>query len=140
MARILLIENERIIGEYLREVIAGLGHAVAFVSTGLDAVLHVTNDLPDLILMDVQLGSGMDGIETTGLIRQQFDVPVIYLTALGDRKTRQRADATAPIGYLSKPVRECDLAASIDGALQGRREEHLHGASAAPTVEERTIL
>lgn len=118
MARILIVEDERITAEYLREVVADLGHTASIVSTGPDAITHVKNCFPDLVLMDIRLQGPMDGIEATRIIRGWSKVPVIYLTALIDHETRERAESTTPIGYTSKPVREFDLQARIEFTLQ----------------------
>lgn len=122
MARILLVEDERITAEYLRDVIGDLGHTVAVVSTGPDAIARVRDSTPDLILMDIRLQGLMDGTEAAQVIRTAFRIPVIFLTALNDRETRARADRTSPLGYLTKPVEEFELLTKIELALEHLRD------------------
>jgi PAS domain S-box-containing protein len=67
--------------------------------------------------MDIRIKGERDGIETAALLRERFDVPVLFLTAYADRETLDRAKRTAPHGYLIKPVKEDDLLVAIEIAL-----------------------
>ena len=70
----------------------GLGYVVADIATsGADAVEKAGALSPDLILMDIQLGEGIDGIEAAHRIREQVDIPVIYVTAHADPGLLERA-------------------------------------------------
>ena len=60
----------------------------------------------------------MDGIEAAGKIRDGFDIPVVYLTALTDGDTLQRAKLTEPYGYILKPFEERELHTAIETALR----------------------
>ncbi len=68
--------------------------------------------------MDVQLKGRVDGIAAASAIRERFDIPVIYLTALSDDVTVERAEQTSPLGYLLKPVAEKELQIAVKMALQ----------------------
>ncbi len=59
----------------------------------------------------------MDGIEATERIQEQFDVPVIYVTAFADEDTLTRAGLTQPYGYLQKPIASDELVATIEYAI-----------------------
>ena len=72
-------------------------------STGEEAVEKVLICHPDIILMDIMLGSGIDGIETSERIHEKVDVPIIFITASTDTATLRRAKKTAPYGYINKP-------------------------------------
>jgi CheY-like chemotaxis protein len=81
--RILVVENDRIIAEYLRDLIAELGYAVtATVATGQDAITHADENPPDLVLMDIRLKSDMDGAQVAQVLRQRFNVHVVYLSTV----------------------------------------------------------
>ena len=67
--------------------------------------------------MDIRLKGDMDGIETSTLIRQRIDVPIVYLTAYADENTLQRAKITEPFGYIIKPFDERELKRTIEMAL-----------------------
>ncbi len=78
---------------------------------------------PDLVLMDIQLDGQCDGIVAAEAIRNQYDLPVIYLTAHSDATTLARAKLTGPFGYILKPFDERDLAVQIERALYKHQAE-----------------
>jgi DNA-binding NarL/FixJ family response regulator len=67
--------------------------------------------------MDVRIKGPLDGIDLTHILRRRFEVQVIYLTAHVDEATAERALATQPLGYLSKPIRFAELAEVIGRAF-----------------------
>src|SRR4051794_18995287 len=100
---VLIVEDEKIIARGIEKRLKGLGYAVAgLASTGAQAIQLATELGPDIVLMDIHLGHGMDGVETAGIIHSQLGVPVAYLTAHSDDATLQRAKLTGPFGYVLK--------------------------------------
>ena len=67
--------------------------------------------------MDIHIKGKFDGVTTAELLRQRFDVPIVYLTAYADEATVERAKATEPFGYLMKPVKPSELRSTIEVAL-----------------------
>src|SRR5713101_5413265 len=121
-ARILIVEDERITAEDLRDILTNLDYSVvASVSNGADAIALAEETQPDLALMDIQIKGAMDGTETARVLRERFNIPVIFLTAHADSGTVSRAKSAAPLGYIVKPFQESELHASIAIAL------HKHG-------------
>ena len=117
-ATILVVEDERIIAKSLAKQLKALGYVVAgSASTGEEAVQMAVELRPNLILMDINLGSGIDGVEASGLIRKQVDVSVVFLTAHSDEATLQRAKLTEPHGYVLKPYEDIDLRTAIEMGL-----------------------
>ena len=87
-ARILVVEDERITAEDIKDSLNNLGYEVSdLVSSGEEAVKKVEELQPDLILMDIRLEGEMDGIDAVEEIREKYDIPVIYLTAYSDNRT-----------------------------------------------------
>ena len=129
-ARVLVVEDEVLVGEELRERLTHLGHTVdGPVRSGMEAVTRVKDAAPDLVLMDVRLAGDMDGIEAARFIRNEFDVPIVFVTAYSDDATIDRAKLTKPFGFLAKPVSEAHLKTAIARALHQYRvarqaEEH----------------
>jgi len=116
--RILVVEDETIVAMDIANTLRKLGHEVTgTVPSGEQAVASVKENKPDLIFMDIGLKGGMDGIETAARIRSQYGIPVIYLTAFVDEKTLDRAKATIPAGYITKPFEENDLRIAIEVGL-----------------------
>ena len=123
-ATILVVEDETIIAIDIQQRLQRLGYAVPTIATsGLDALQKAADLCPDLVLMDIVLKGDMDGIETAEQLRTQFQIPVVYLTAYADEGTWQRALATAPFGYVLKPLVDRQLQTVIAIALDKHRLE-----------------
>ena len=122
--RILIVEDERITAEHLHDVLLDFGYEVTgLASSGKEAIANAEETPPDLALMDIRIKGEMDGTETARLLRERFDIPVVYLTAHADRQTLARAKEAAPLGYLVKPFQETELQASIEMALHKHRAD-----------------
>lgn len=122
--RILVVEDDGIVGRDLHASLQRLGYnPLDPVASGEAAVAAVARDKPDLVLMDIHLGNGMDGIEAADRIRRRFDVPTIFLTAFTDEATVHRANTTAPLGYIHKPFDDNELHAAVETGLSRRRIE-----------------
>jgi two-component system, NtrC family, response regulator HydG len=116
--RVLIVEDEAIVREDLRDMLLAVGYdVVGTAMSGPEAISRAEELLPDLVLMDIRLRGSMDGIEAACRIRQVHRIPVIFLTAFADDPTIQRAKAAAPYGYLTKPLNERALRAAIEVAL-----------------------
>jgi PAS domain S-box-containing protein len=123
-ARILIVEDERITAEDLHDILTSLGYTVsASVSRGADAIAKAAETKPDLALMDIRIKGQMDGTETAQILRERFNIPVVYLTAHADTATLSRAKLALPLGYITKPFQEAELHASIEMALHKHQED-----------------
>ncbi len=134
-ARILVVEDERITAEDIKDGLKSLGYKVpAVVHSGEEAVRKAMELQPDLVLMDIKLEGKMDGIEAAGEIKKHFDIPVIYLTAYSDENTLERARMTEPSGYVlkepsgfvHKPFKESELHTIIELTLYRHKMEKNH--------------
>ena len=122
--RILVVEDELIIAKGIEKRLKLLGYAVTdTVPSGEEAVAKAQETLPDLILMDINLQGGMDGITAADQIRSQVDIPVIFLTAYADSATLARAKISEPFGYIVKPFQDITLTSAIEMALYKHRME-----------------
>jgi PAS domain S-box-containing protein len=116
--KVLVVEDEVIVAKTITSQLKQLGYIVtATASSGETAIAKVVETQPDLILMDIVLKGSMDGITTAAHIRQQSDVPIIYLTAYADDSTLQRVKETYPFGYIVKPCTVDDLRVAIEIGL-----------------------
>jgi PAS domain S-box-containing protein len=123
--QILVVEDQRAVAGALQMRLRGLGYAVmAIAKDGREAIEKATELHPDLILMDIKLGDGMDGIEAAEQIRTSLDIPVVYVSAYVDQKLLERARETHPAGFINKPFTTKDLLTTIDLALFRRGERH----------------
>ncbi len=120
---ILIVEDEAIVAMDLRLHLQELGYAVSgLASTGEEALAMAASTRPALVLMDISLGAGMDGIEAARHM-QAMGLPVVYLTAFADEATLTRAKESGPYGYLLKPYDERTLHSTIEMALYRHRME-----------------
>ncbi|PZV14953.1 MAG: hybrid sensor histidine kinase/response regulator [Leptolyngbya sp.] len=116
--KILVVEDEVIVSKTITSQLNQLGYVVtATASSGDMAIAKVIETQPDLILMDIVLKGSMDGITTAAHIREQIDIPIIYLTAYADDSTLQRAKETQPVGYIVKPFTADDLRVAVEIGL-----------------------
>src|SRR5262245_46027185 len=109
-ARIMIVEDERILALDLAETLDELGYTVAGMASRGDEAIELARR-PDrqLILMDVRLEGEIDGIAAAETIRDEHDVPVVFLTAHADNDTLKRATSTEASAYLVKPFKPPDL-------------------------------
>ncbi|WP_118134518.1 ATP-binding protein [Oceanicella sp. SM1341] len=120
-ARILIVEDDRVVQRDLRQQLVRLGHQVVGASaSGEEAVTLAARHVPDIVLMDIRLEGEMDGVEAARRIREAQAIPVIYLTAYADDDTVRRAAVTEPFGYLLKPFEEPQMRTVIQMALYKR--------------------
>ena len=117
--KILVVDDDQTTARIVQLQLLKLGYpGVSIAKSGNEAIAKAQSCNPDLMLMDIKLGKGMDGIETAKLIMNEFHVPVIYLTAYSDKDLLLRAMETKPLGYVNKPLRENDLRTTIALALE----------------------
>jgi CheY-like chemotaxis protein len=104
--QILIVEDEAILAMCLQDKLAELGYGIPVaVSSGEQAVQAAQDYHPDLVLMDIKLNGQIDGVEAARQIREQADIPVVFMSAYSDLETLQRALLTSSAGFLVKPVR-----------------------------------
>lgn len=133
--KILISEDEVIIAEDLAACLEELGYQTCAIDSGEDTLEMIRTMQPDLVLLDVNLKGDADGIEIGSRIREEFDIPFIYLTAYADKDTLDRAKKTEPDGFLAKPFDEKNLRSAIELALYKHESVHKpleNGILAAP--------
>ncbi len=116
--KILIVEDEILVATDIEESLESLGYTVQnIVDTGEKAIEAVEKELPDLVLMDINLKGEMTGIEAAKTITKKHDVPIIYLTANTDIDTVNKAKVALPYGYVIKPFTDKDLQTNIEIAI-----------------------
>lgn len=113
--RILIVEDEMIIAANISLQLSTLGYEVTgIIPRGEEALIHIKEDRPDIILLDIQLKGEIDGIETAQIMQKSFDIPIIYLTANADEAHFNKAKTTNPYAFISKPFKKLDLQRAIE--------------------------
>lgn len=117
-AKILIAEDEGIVALDLRTQLRDLGYQiVATVKSGQAAVEQAEQTRPDLVMMDIRLKGEMDGIEAADVIAERMDIPVVFVSALVDDDTVNRANSINTAGFVVKPFSREKLLAAIETAL-----------------------
>ncbi|MCL2790470.1 MAG: response regulator [Desulfobulbus sp.] len=117
--RVLVVEDEQLIGLMLAEEVRGMGcEVIAVVTTGQAAMQAVQHDPPDAVLMDISLAGTLDGIETARLIKAGRDIPILFLTGHQDRQLLDRAGALGPAGIVDKLDSPENIRAAIFSLLR----------------------
>jgi CheY-like chemotaxis protein len=117
---ILIVERDAIVTLHLLELLNKTGYdVVEQVISGEDAIAYLKKfSPPDLILIDTSLDGNIDGIETTRLIQQNYDIPIVFLSPPPVRNTPDMM--FSPSGFITKPFIESEVLSTIEKAL-GKR-------------------
>jgi CheY-like chemotaxis protein/DNA-directed RNA polymerase specialized sigma24 family protein len=120
-SEILVIEDEAIVAMHIRSIIEKAGHrCVGTARTHREAVEQNAAKRPELILADISLADGSSGIDAVTQILEEYDVPVIFVTAYPERLlTGERPE---PTYLITKPFEPTALLATISQALLFHRE------------------
>ena len=122
--RLLVIEDERKLAEYLRSGLAENGYVVDVAHDGIDGRHLALTGQYDLILLDVML-PGIDGLGVLEAIRRKGDTPVLMLTARDKVEDRVKGLQGGADDYLVKPFAFSELLARIHALLRRGRPQEL---------------
>lgn len=116
--KIYIVEDLDIIAESLISLLEALDYNVVGHSfDGEDALERIPKLMPDLILMDINLGAGIDGIEVTHRLNENYNIPVVFLTATQDKDTTDRAMKENPYAFIKKGMSYLELKQTVELAL-----------------------
>ncbi len=116
--KVMIVEDERIIAESIKMALEKFNFDVCGIEAwGENVADDIENLKPELVLMDIRLKGAMTGVQAAAIIKEKYDLPVVFLTSYSDDKTIQNAKFTYPYGYLVKPFDERELYATIEIAL-----------------------
>jgi CheY-like chemotaxis protein len=139
--RILVVEDEAVIRYDIRRQLEALGYSVVGEAcSGQEAVFLTGRLCPDLVLMDIRLTPGMDGIAAAHAIREHQALPVVFLTAFAADEILERAMLAEPYGYILKPFSEHELHTVLRTALDKHQRDkarpgfNMRNSSQAPVL------
>ncbi|KAF0806780.1 DNA-binding response regulator [Alcanivorax sp. S71-1-4] len=121
-ARLLLIEDDPLLGERVQHHLAGQGHLVTLCRRGDEGLDAARGGGFDLVLLDILL-PGLDGLSLLAALREQDGVPVMLLSALGDEQDRIAGLSSGADDYLPKPFSLAELSVRVDAILRRVRLE-----------------
>jgi DNA-binding NtrC family response regulator len=121
-AKILVVEDQYIEANNLEVMLRSAGYRVCTIARSVaDAVRVIEKELPDLVLIDIQLKGRQTGIDLGGLLSRK-NIPFIYLSGNSKQQILDAAKTTRPSGFLAKPYREKDILIMLDVALYTHKE------------------
>ena len=124
-AQILIVEDQIVEAMHTSSFIKNFGMDVVGISSDIDSILNMLKKVKvDLVLMDINLGSGKSGVDVARAIVDAYDIPIVFTTSYSDDETIAKALAISPYGYLMKPYSEISLQTTIQIALKRKRIEH----------------
>lgn len=124
-----IVEDEMIISEGISVALRQLGYIPTEAAVSYtEALQMIETERPDILLLDIQLSGKKDGIDLAWKVREDYNIPFIFLTANSDSATVERAKKLCPPAYLVKPFNKDELYTSIEiclynfSATQARKE------------------
>ena len=116
---VFILEDENIVAKDIEQSLKKLGYNVVGIASSGEKVKELLTEgiEPDIFLMDIMIKGDMNGIEVAEFVKENYGLPVIFLTAYADENTLSKAKITEPYGYILKPFKEIDLHTTIEMAL-----------------------
>jgi DNA-binding LytR/AlgR family response regulator len=116
--KLLIVEDEMIIASDMKMMLEAVGYEVCGMARSAEKAISLAAEKkPDLVLVDINLGKGMEGIELGRAMHEKFRLPFIFCTSYSDSRTVAEAKQVRPNGYLLKPFTKEDLFVAIEIAL-----------------------
>ncbi|TLP80240.1 LytR/AlgR family response regulator transcription factor [Maribacter sp. ACAM166] len=140
---ILIVEDDMIIAANLSIQLTSLGYEVAgILPRGEEAIMHVREHSPHIVLMDINLKGTISGIDTAKAIQKSNDIPIIYLTANSDDATFEKAKETQPKAFITKPFNKLSLQRTIALVVEQLKEgkELSHNTQEIEVLEDRIFV
>jgi two-component system, LytTR family, response regulator LytT len=116
--KLLIVEDEMIIASDMKLMLESVGYEVCGIARSVEkALILLSAERPNIVLIDINLGKGMEGIELGRAVHEKFHLPFIFCTSYSDSRTVAEAKQVRPNGYLLKPFTKDDLYVAIEIAL-----------------------
>jgi len=139
--KILIVEDNVIIADDMQSMLEEIGYEIVDnVIVYEQAVEVLKNKEVDLVLIDIILASDKTGIDLGKHIRENYNIPFIFVTSNSDRATVENAKTVKPNGYLVKPFEQQDLYTSIEIALSNFTSIKITGASESQEEEDDRLM
>ena len=105
--KILVVEDDIFIAQDIKECLESHDYYITDIAYQVeDALACLSQEIPDLVLLDINLGQGPDGVTLAQQLQTQYQIPFVYLTSYADKATLERVKPTRPLAYIVKPFSE----------------------------------
>ena len=115
---ILIVEDSLIIAMDIRNILEDDGYnVISNVVSVEQAVLFIEKNMPNLVLIDINLKKEKDGVNLGHYLQKKGDIPFIYITSCADKFTLERVKETYPHGFIVKPFKKIDIVTAVSLAF-----------------------
>lgn len=116
--KILIVEDEVLISERLKQIVKGFGHDVLGICNSLSSVMQFDlTQKPELALLDIRMNGINEGVEVAKIMKAN-QIPFVFITSFSDKDTLQEAIMQGPLGYIVKPFSSVEIKKVISN-IQG---------------------
>ena len=135
--RVLIVEDDRITARDLEETLKRRGFIVAGIAhTAEEVPALVRSKHPQIALLNIDLGNNSSGIDLARELREQHDIPVIFITGYSESSLYEQAHEAKPAGFIRKPFSDFEMAACLESVVERsvageRLRDRLHGLETA---------
>lgn len=138
---ILIVEDNVLIADDMQMILEDMGYTVvANVTSYEKAIKALEKETIDLALLDIQLATEKSGIDVGKYIRENHDIPFVFITSNSDKETITQAKEVKPNGYLVKPFEEKDLYTTIEITMSNFEEASLSDSSKNKSILKNSIF
>jgi two-component system, response regulator PdtaR len=117
--RILIVEDDFFAGLHNQDALESAGYDIVGIATHRgEALALALKEAPDLIIMDIRLARGDDGIDLAIELWNSYGIPSVFASAHSDPATRARAASASPLGWITKPFTQSDLVRVVEDAVR----------------------
>jgi two-component system, LytTR family, response regulator LytT len=139
--KVLIIEDELIIAEDIKTMLLELQYEVTGIARDTrSAIDKLSVEVPDIALVDIKLRNGDNGIDLGKLIKEKFNIPIVFVTSHSDKTTLDNAKLIHPDGYIVKPFEKADLYSSIEIAVFNDQSHSKAAASDSLNEPDNVVL
>lgn len=136
-----IVEDELLIAEKIKTILANIGYAVCEPVTNFDDAIDMIHaEKPDMLLLDIIIDGKKDGVDIAAYVNEKYGLPFIFLTANSDAYTIQRTKTVKPYAYLVKPFTKDELYTSIEIAFNNYSNFKNAAIKATPSSKQKDFL
>lgn len=127
--RIFIVEDHRLVADYLQKILTEENFSVIGVSDSVeDAFPIIIKEMPELLLLDVNLKDGGSGLDLAEAVKNYLDIPIVFLTSSTEEKILERIKNLNTYGFVIKPFKKPQLIIALELAIAKHQQEKLNNA------------
>lgn len=121
---ILIVEDEPLIAEDISETLQDAGYGVSGIAHNAnDAINILKSSSPSLVMLDIKIDGPIDGLMLGRIIKDDFNLPFIFLTSFTDPETVAKVKELNPYGFIVKPFDERELTSNVEIAIHRFKQD-----------------